>query len=48
MKKIRVNIFKIKNHYYAKIPNIVAEKLAIENGEDIDISIFNKNKTSEF
>ena len=43
MKKIRVNIFKIKNHYYAKIPNIVAEKLAIENGEDIDISIFNKN-----
>jgi len=42
MKKIRVNIFKIKNHYYAKIPNIVAEQLEINNGQDIDISIFSK------
>tara|TARA_Y100000590_G_scaffold284403_1_gene319966 strand:- start:1706 stop:2176 length:471 start_codon:yes stop_codon:yes gene_type:complete len=47
MKKIRVNIFKIKNYYYAKIPNIVAEKLDIKNGEDIDISIFNKNQKDE-
>ena len=37
MKKIRVNISKIKNHYYAKIPNIVAEQLGIESSEDIDI-----------
>ena len=43
MKKIRVNIFKIKNHYYAKLPDIVAEQLQIDNGQDIEISIYNKD-----
>tara|TARA_B100000959_G_C14843073_1_gene566896 strand:+ start:426 stop:893 length:468 start_codon:yes stop_codon:yes gene_type:complete len=41
MKKIRVNITKIKNHYYAKIPDIVVDKLNIKNSQDIEISIFN-------
>jgi len=47
MKKIRVNIFKIKNHYYAKLPDIVAEQLQIDNGQDIDISIYNKDNNEE-
>ena len=42
MKKIRVHITKIKNHLYAKIPDIVAQKLYISNGEDIEISIHDK------
>ena len=41
MKKIRVNISKIKNHYYAKIPDIIADKMGISNGEYIEVSIFN-------
>ena len=44
MKKIRVNISKIKNHYYAKIPDIVAKQLKIENGQDLNISIYNNDK----
>ena len=47
MKKIRVNISKIKNHYYAKIPDIVAKQLNIDNGQDIDISIYSKDKFEE-
>tara|TARA_B100000029_G_C17293333_1_gene857822 strand:- start:155 stop:625 length:471 start_codon:yes stop_codon:yes gene_type:complete len=47
MKKIRVNISKIKNHYYAKIPDIVAKQLNIDNGDDIDISIYNRDKFEE-
>ena len=47
MKKIRVNIFKIKNHYYAKLPDIVAEQLQIDNGQDIDISIYTRDKFEE-
>ena len=43
MKKIRVNISRIKNHYYAKIPDVVAEQLELGNGQDIDISIFKKD-----
>jgi len=47
MKKIRVNISKIKNHYYAKIPDIVAKQLDIDNGHDIDISIYTRDKFEE-
>ena len=47
MKKIRVNISKIKNHYYAKIPDIVAKQLKIENGQDVNISIYNNDKFEE-
>jgi len=47
MKKIRVNISKIKNHYYAKIPDIVAKQLNIDSGQDIDISIYSKDKFEE-
>ena len=38
MKKIRVNISKIKNHFYAKIPDIIADKMSLSNGQDIEIS----------
>ena len=47
MKKIRVNIFKIKNHHYAKIPDIVAKQLQMNSGQDIDISIYSKDGHEE-
>jgi len=47
MKKIRVNISKIKNHYYAKIPDIVAKQLDLDNSHDIDISIYTHDKFEE-
>ena len=47
MKKIRVNISKIKNHYYAKIPDLVAKQLDLDNGHDIDISIYTHDKFEE-
>tara|TARA_B100000029_G_C17269524_1_gene849312 strand:+ start:315 stop:800 length:486 start_codon:yes stop_codon:yes gene_type:complete len=44
MKKIRVTISKIKNHFYAKIPDIVASNLNLSNSDNIEISIHsNKN-----
>ena len=45
MNKIRVNISRIKNHFYAKIPDVVANQLDLDNGQDIDISIFKKDSS---
>ena len=45
MKKIRVNILRIKNHFYAKIPDVVADQLDLDNGQDVDISIFKKDSS---
>ena len=42
MKKIRLNINKIKKNYYAKIPNYVIDTLDINNGDDIDVYIYDK------
>ena len=42
MKKIRLNINKIKNTYYAKIPNFIIDKLNLDNGDDIDVYIYDK------
>ena len=39
MKKIRVNISKIKNHFYAKIPDLLVEKMNLSNGHDLEITI---------
>ena len=42
MKKIRLNINKIKNTYYAKIPDFIIDKLNLDNGDDIDVYIYDK------
>ena len=39
MKKIRVHISKIKNHFYAKIPDVLVDKMNISNGNDLEITI---------
>ena len=39
MKKIRVHISKIKNHFYAKIPDLLVEKMNLSNGHDLEITI---------
>ena len=39
MKKISVHISKIKNHFYAKIPDLLAEKMNLSNGHDLEITI---------
>ena len=43
MKKIRVQVSEIKNHLYAKIPDVVADIFKIKNGDDIQISIHEKD-----
>ena len=47
MKKIRVHISEIKNNLYAKIPNVVADIFKIQNGDDIEISIYQKNSVDQ-
>ena len=47
MKKIRVNISKIKNHFYAKIPDIIAEKMNLSNGQNIEIALNNDLKDEQ-
>jgi len=42
MKKIRLNINKIKNKYYARIPNYVVDTLDLNNGQDIDVYIYDE------
>ena len=43
MKKIRVSITKIRNSYYAKIPDIIAKKMELSNHDDIEIRLYKKN-----
>ena len=43
MKKIRVQVSEIKNNLYAKIPHVVAEIFKIQNGDEIQISIYKKD-----
>ncbi len=42
MKKIRVHISQIRNHLYAKIPDILVQSLNISSGDDIEITIHEK------
>ena len=42
MKKIRVTISKIRNSFYAKIPDIVAKNMKLSNQDKIEISIYKK------
>ena len=41
MKKIRLNITKIKNHYYAKIPDVISNNINIQNKDCIEVTIHN-------
>ena len=47
MKKIIVHISKIKNHFYAKIPDVIAGKLNLSNGNDLEISIHNSSSLDQ-
>ena len=47
MKKIRLHITEIKNHLYAKIPDIVANKYDIKNNDDIEVTIHGKSDTEQ-
>ena len=47
MKKIRVHITEIKNNLYAKIPDVIGDVFKISNGDDIEITIHEKNQTSQ-
>jgi len=42
MKKIRLYISKIRNHYFAKIPDVIASKNKLSGGESIEVTIHNK------
>ena len=44
MKKIRLNITKIKNHYYAKIPNVISENMNISSNDCIEVTIHTDSK----
>ena len=48
MKKIRLYISKIKNHYYAKIPDVIATKNDLSGGESIEVTIHNTKNDSQF
>ena len=48
MKKIRLYISKIKNHYYAKIPDVIATKNDLSGGESIEVTIHNTTNDSQF
>ena len=39
MRLIHVKLEKIRNHFFVKIPDIIAETLHLKEGEDIEISI---------
>jgi len=47
MKKIRVHISEIRNNLYAKIPDVVADLFKIKNGDNIEISIYEKNSSNQ-
>jgi len=42
MKKIRVHVSQIRNHLYAKIPDILVKALNISSGDDIEITFHEK------
>ena len=47
MKKIRLYISKIRNHYFAKIPDVIATKNNLSGGESIEVTIHSKTKDSQ-
>ena len=47
MKKIRLHISKIKKHFYAKIPDAIADSINLSNGENIEVTIHQTNKSHQ-
>ena len=47
MKKIRVKVSKIKNDFYIKIPKVVSEKINLDNGKDLEITIHGDVKENQ-
>jgi len=47
MKKIRLYISKIRNHYFAKIPDVIAKKNKLSGGESIEVTIHSKSRDSQ-
>jgi hypothetical protein len=50
MKKIRVHLTNIKNHIYAKIPDLIVKNHQLKDGDDIEITIVDRqiNQQEEF
>ena len=47
MKKIRLYISKIRNHYFAKIPDVIALKNKLSGGESIEVTIHGRSRDSQ-
>ena len=47
MKKIRLYISKIRNHYFARIPDVIATKNQLSGGESIEVTIHNKTQDNQ-
>tara|TARA_B110000438_G_scaffold296211_2_gene340534 strand:+ start:358 stop:837 length:480 start_codon:yes stop_codon:yes gene_type:complete len=47
MKRIRVTISKIRNSFYAKIPDVVAKNMKLSNQDNIEISLHKKKNDDQ-
>ena len=47
MKKIRVKVLKIKNAFYAKLPDIIINNFNISNSDSIEITIHDNLKDEQ-
>ena len=46
MKKIKLNTVKIKNTYYLKVPDVVADTYHLKNNDDLEVTLHSKSKKS--
>tara|TARA_B110001454_G_scaffold91288_1_gene87070 strand:+ start:4028 stop:4495 length:468 start_codon:yes stop_codon:yes gene_type:complete len=47
MKKIRLKVLKIKNYFYMKIPDVISEKINLNNGQDLEVTIHGSVKEEQ-
>ena len=47
MKKIRLQVSKIKNNFYMRIPSIISSKLNLSNGEDLEVTIHGQARENQ-
>jgi hypothetical protein len=47
MKKIRLKVSKIKNDFYMKIPDVISEKINLNNGQDLEVTIHGNVKEEQ-
>ncbi|MBI72169.1 MAG: hypothetical protein CMG61_01710 [Candidatus Marinimicrobia bacterium] len=47
MKKIKLNTVKIKNTYYLKVPDLVAEAYHLKNNDDLEVTFHSKSKKNQ-